>query len=84
MARLVAIWHGAMLEVRLDNVEQVAALALQGPTSGRLLRAVADAVDHTSAASRHSRSKRARNSGSAASAGATSGAPSRREAVRSL
>jgi hypothetical protein len=27
MARLVAIWHGAMLEVRLGNAERVAALA---------------------------------------------------------
>jgi glycine cleavage system T protein (aminomethyltransferase) len=32
------------LDVRIDDIsEQVAALALQGPTSGRLLRAVADA-----------------------------------------
>src|SRR6185295_4252888 len=27
MAQLVAIWHGAMLEVRLGNAERVAALA---------------------------------------------------------
>src|SRR5262249_19239681 len=36
--------NAAGLDVRLDDVsEQIAALALQGPTSGRLLAAIADA-----------------------------------------
>ena len=55
MARLVAIWHGAMLEVRLGNPERVAALAdemqalvdefalAHGRTACRWFRAWADA-----------------------------------------
>jgi tetratricopeptide (TPR) repeat protein len=55
MARLVAIWHGAMLEVRLGNAERVAALAdemqglvdefalAHGRTACRWFRAWADA-----------------------------------------
>lgn len=40
--------NAAGMNVRIEDVsEEVAALALQGPTSGRLLRAVADAdIDH--------------------------------------
>jgi len=55
MARLVAIWHGALLEVRLGNAERVAALAdemhalveeyalAHGRTACRWFRALADA-----------------------------------------
>ena len=55
MARLVALWHGAMLEVRLDNAERVGALAdemqalvdefalAHGRTACRWFRAWADA-----------------------------------------
>jgi hypothetical protein len=55
MARLVAIWHGALLEVRLGNAERVAALAdemhalveefalAHGRTACRWFRGLADA-----------------------------------------